>query len=414
MLFTALHRLLGRGPCAITDELIDAAVESALAETDDLDWKSELPPLKALPQSDFPKDVAAMANRGGGTIVYGVKEADKKATGRCDVGDFDERYERALRSAAVTAITPPLFGLEVHPVGELGKRTIVVVVPAAVDGPHLIYRNEYFGAPIRNDADTVWMKERQIEAMYRARFDERRHATEALTNLYEEAASNWSNQERALLIAVAHPRMPLTGPARTTRDQARAMFSEAVELALVYAGSGGIHPLESVDRFNPRPGLRRWIAVNTATTDPRKWREAWAAVHHDGSVSLAAAIGGHRTSAVELRNNQIQSSGIECAVADFMALIRAASTQLGVGEYEARVGIERMDAKPLFIHAVDGPGFPYDGNSIPMARFAPVSATVIADAEPVDYYWQVHDLAEDCVNQGGITNLQMISPPPRN
>jgi len=53
-------------------------------------------------------------------------------------------------------------------------------VPAGADGPHLIYyTNEYFGAPIRDNADTVWMKERQTEAMYRARFDERRHAAEA-------------------------------------------------------------------------------------------------------------------------------------------------------------------------------------------------------------------------------------------
>jgi hypothetical protein len=41
-------------------------------------------------------------------------------------------------------------------------------------------------SPIRNNADTVWMKERQIEAMYRARFDERRHAAEALDHLYGE------------------------------------------------------------------------------------------------------------------------------------------------------------------------------------------------------------------------------------
>jgi hypothetical protein len=44
---------------------------------------------------------------------------------------------------------------------------MVVVVPASTEGPHLIYRDDLFGAPIRNDADTEWMKERQIDAMYR-------------------------------------------------------------------------------------------------------------------------------------------------------------------------------------------------------------------------------------------------------
>ena len=77
MLFTALHRLLGRGPSPITDDLLDAAVELGLSESDDLDWKSELPPTKGLAETDFPKDIAAMANSGGGVIVYGVNEQQK-------------------------------------------------------------------------------------------------------------------------------------------------------------------------------------------------------------------------------------------------------------------------------------------------------------------------------------------------
>jgi predicted HTH transcriptional regulator len=151
--------------------LLDAAIAAGATEARDLDWKSALSPAKGLPQTDFPKDVAAMANSGGGVIVYGVTEAQKVATGRVDVGEFAEAHERALRSAAVTAITPPVFGLTIHRLGESDCRAVVVEVPASVDGPHLIYRDEYFGAPLRNDADTVWMKERQIEAMYRARFE---------------------------------------------------------------------------------------------------------------------------------------------------------------------------------------------------------------------------------------------------
>ena len=65
MSFTALHRSLGIGPGPLTDELLDAAVAAGVTETDDLDWKSELPPAKGLPLTDFPKDVAAMANSGG-------------------------------------------------------------------------------------------------------------------------------------------------------------------------------------------------------------------------------------------------------------------------------------------------------------------------------------------------------------
>lgn len=208
MTFTALHRALGVSPAPLTSELLDAAVTGGVVETNDMDWKSELPPAKGLPQTDFPKDVAAMANSGGGVIVYGVRESQKAATERIDVGEFDEAYERSLRSAAITAISPPVFGLNVHRLGDEGKRAVVVEVPASIDGPHLVYKNDYFGAPVRNDSDTAWMKERQIEAMYRARFDERRHATEALDNLFAEAAGGRDTDKRAWLIAVAHPRVP--------------------------------------------------------------------------------------------------------------------------------------------------------------------------------------------------------------
>lgn len=412
MSFTALHRVLGVGPGPVTDELLDAAVTAGAAESDDLDWKSELPPQKGLPQTDFPKDVAAMANSGGGVIVFGVTESQKEATGRIDVGDFTEGYERTLRSAAITAITPPVFGLNVVRLGSPeDKRAVVVEVPASVDGPHLIYKGDYFGAPVRNDADTVWMKERQIEAMYRARFDERRHATEALDALYADAAAGRDTGARAWLIAVAHPRLPRVG-SRLTRDEARDILTKTESLALTYAGRGGIHPLESVDRVNPRPGLRRWQAINTATSERSSWKESWASIHHDGSVTLTSAVGGHRMSSDDYFDGwKIQSKAIECAVADFMAMVRKTAEATSSDEYDIRVGVEWTGKESLSISTIDDFGYHYDGASVPLSRYTPIEVTVNAAESDHDFYWHVHDLAEDCINQGGISNLQMIHPP---
>jgi hypothetical protein len=414
MSFTALHRALGIGPGALTDELLDAAVAAGVTETNDLDWKSELPPAKGLPQTDFPKDVAAMANSGGSVIVFGVRESQKAATGRVDVGEFDEAHERSLRSAAITAISPPVFGLNVHRLDAGENRAVVVEVPASLDGPHLIYKNEYFGAPVRNDSDTVWMKERQIEARYRARFDERRHATEALDTLFTETSVGRDTDKRAWLIAVTHPRIPRFRD-RLTRDEARAVLSIVEGLALVYAGRGGVHPLESVDRLNPRPGLRRWVAVNTARDERSAWKASWASIHHDGSVTLAAAAGGHRMSSDGyFKGWQVESSAIECAIADLMALIRATAEATHNDEYDLRVGIAWTGEQPLVILTKDNFGHTYDGVSTPLHHYTPVETTVNAIEPDLDYYWHVHDLAQDCVNQGGISSVLMIRPPARN
>lgn len=229
--FTPLHRSLGLPPSALTDEILDQAIAAGVAETDDLDWKSELPPQSGLAQTDVPKDIAAMANSGGGMIVYGVTEKQKAATGRKDTGDFTEAHERTFRRVAFTAITPPVFGLQIHRLGT-EPRAVAVVVPASVHGPHLIFRGEYFGAPVRNHADTEWMKERQIEAMFRARFDEQRRSNEAIDSLYAEATAGRDTANRAWLVAVAHPRVPGV-LARPTREEAADVFQQALATALV-------------------------------------------------------------------------------------------------------------------------------------------------------------------------------------
>lgn len=411
--FTSLHRAIGVGPQPVTDELLDKAVEAGAVEMHDLDWKSQLPPMKALPQSDFPKDVAAMANNGGGLIVYGVNETQKAATDRNDVGDFDEGYERALRSAAITAITPPVFGLRIHRLGSefAQNRAVIVEIAASVDGPHLIYRNELFGAPIRNDSDTVWMKERQIEAMYRARFEERRHASEALDTLAKDAAAGRDTGARAWLIAVAHPRVPKFLE-RMDRDEARRTLKQTELLALSYAGRAGVHPLENVDLLNPRPGLRRWVAVNTARGERELWKEAWVSIHHDGSATLAAAVGGHRMSMDGyFEGHQVEGRAIECAVADLMALTRLTAESTGNDEYDVRVEIEWGGTDPLQILTVDGSHFVYEGVSTPLHHFAPVETTVDARESDNEFRRHVYELARDCVNQGGISNLQLIASP---
>lgn len=407
MAFTPLHRALGIEPGPLTDEILDAAVTARVTETDELDWKSKLPPRNGLPQTDFPKDVAAMANGAGGVIVFGVAEEQKAAAGRVDAGEFDEAYERSLRSAAITAISPPVFGLKVHRLGSEGKRAVVVEIPASVDGPHLIYRNQYFGAPVRNDADTVWMKERQIEAMYRTRFEERRHATEAMDSLFDEASLRRGDDGRAWVVAVAHPRVVRFGR-RLTREAAREVLETAANLALQCADRSGIHPLETVDRLNPRPGLRRWVGVNTATRES-VWKESWVSIHHDGSVTLAAAVGGHPIGSNDyLEGWQIESTAIECAVADFMGLLRVTAAETGNDEYDLRVGIAWSGEQDLMILTKDKFGHTYDGVSTPLRRYTPVETAVDATEAPADFHGHVRDLALDCLNQGGISNLLII------
>lgn len=391
--------------------MIDEAVSAHLEEADDLDWKKKLPPPAEVTRSDFPKDVAAMANVGGGVIVFGVAEEQKAARGRVDVGPVDEAYERTLCSAAMTAISPPVLNLRVHVVGDPGDHAVFVVVPPSVDVPHLVYRNDYFGAPRRNNADTVWMREREIAAMYRTRFEERRASAAALLELYDEGAAGRDSTERAWLIGVARPRVLSPLRTRLTRDEARELLMLGGRRALTIAPRGrrGRHLLEFVDMTNPRAGLRRWTAPNEATSEGMRWAESWASVHDDGSVTVATAVGGQRTGDGNLPGHRVEAATLECSVADLLGLVWELSRERSSGDYEIHVGIEWGGPEPLLIQTTNQFGTTYDDGSVPLARFTPIRTTVQTDVNLAAYRNQVRDVALDVINQGGIQHVQLIS-----
>jgi predicted HTH transcriptional regulator len=185
VLFTAIHRALGLPPGELTDEMLTAAVDAGVTETTDLDWKRELPPQKEVHRTDFPKDVAAMANAGGGMLFFRIEEQNKLAMARTDVGELSEQHERTLRQAAMTALSPPVLNLTIVRL-QGTTSSVAVVIPPSLERPHLVYRGEMFGASERVDADTHWMSEQRLEAAYRLRFDGRRNGRQDLDRLFDD------------------------------------------------------------------------------------------------------------------------------------------------------------------------------------------------------------------------------------
>ena len=75
-MFTPIHRALGLEAGNATIDLIQQAVDHGVEETADLDWKQAVyDSRKPNWDEEAAKDIAAMANSGGGWIVFGVKES---------------------------------------------------------------------------------------------------------------------------------------------------------------------------------------------------------------------------------------------------------------------------------------------------------------------------------------------------
>ena len=135
-------------------------------------------------------------------------------------------------------------------------------------------------------------------------------------------------------------------------------------------------------------------------------------VHQDGSVTVAATVGGHRKNAREYLDGwQVRSDSVECAVADFMALVRAMMKKSGSNDFDIRVGIDWRGEQPLEILGIDLNKELHDKAIIPLHAYTPIELTVNAAESEVEFERHVYDLAKDCVNQGGISDLRWIRPP---
>ncbi|OEJ22161.1 hypothetical protein AR457_40520 [Streptomyces agglomeratus] len=80
--WTRLHEHLGAAPGPLSFDLVQRASDERLQESDDLDWKEQLPqPPWDGRWNEFAKDVAAMANTRGGLLVFGVRDKSIELVG---------------------------------------------------------------------------------------------------------------------------------------------------------------------------------------------------------------------------------------------------------------------------------------------------------------------------------------------
>lgn len=397
--YTPIHRLLGAPPGLLTSDLLNEAVAAGLAETRDLDWKRSLP--EAPGSSDFPKDIAAMANTGGGMIVYGVIESNKLATDRFDVGDVSEAQERTLRAVAGARISPPVLNLRIERIGSEDElpRALVVIVPPSPSAPHLVSVNQGFSAPVRNDADTFWMGEPELAAAYRTRFDEERDAELELSRLYDWARRRALHDERAWLVAVARPKVQ---PPRTDRLSGREArdIVQAGQLAASHIRRPRLSVFDLLDLGSPRPGLRR--QVFRTFNGGAGYRDARMSLHDRGSVTLDMAIGGAPTGSVEEPGTKVNAAHLEGAIVDFVCVVKAAAEHHGWGDFDIDVGVEWDGSDPLHIVARDAYGFEEPDWSTPLQVFEHVRSSLRFEGDDSALELQTRELALDAINQAGL------------
>lgn len=428
-MFTPIHRALGLEPGNLTLELIEKAIEAGLEETADFDMKRVVPDLKAdKSKQEVAKDIAAMANSGGGWIIYGVGEGATGIAGSIHPCEWEAKEEQQMLTIAYTKIDPPVVGLEFNKIscGENpdDKYLVLMHIPDSADAPHFARAEKNnFSAPRRNGPHTNPMTYRDIERGFRERFQRGVEQEKTLQGYFEEATEALNPKQGVFLAIAAVPVTPKISAGSVDRKAAVKHITPSV-YPYFMASQRGKYPNEGKTytdftfiwtQGERVKGMRRWVIRNLQQTTGGKYRKY---LHDDGTLLGAYQLGGVYNESAPSdqypvgKPNHCRSKDIESALIDFFSLLREHAKERRVsGGSRIRVGLVGDSNSPILVRTFEGlMNILMDEKySEPIKRFQPVSTFVDLLAPIEDILPPLRTLALDIVNQGNIQNLQVIA-----
>jgi Putative DNA-binding domain len=145
----------------IDENLLNQVCTEHWDETPTLEFKAVLPQPAPddKPKQEFLKDVAALANAGGGDIVYGISEINGKANALLPIKEAAHPVDatrRRLGQWLESGVEPRISGTELYPVRlASGDYILVVRVPASFQRPHRSKAGAHWQWPVRSGTHTA-------------------------------------------------------------------------------------------------------------------------------------------------------------------------------------------------------------------------------------------------------------------
>lgn len=417
-MFTPIHRALGLEPGNISIDLFKQAVEHSVEEASDLDWKRvAYDSRKPRWDEEAAKDIAAMANSGGGWIVFGIEEdGDKNAASKIAPISWSATDQQRILRMAYAKIGPPVVGLEFHQIecGDEESGSIVMMrVPDSADAPHFAKKgDDAFVAPRRNGPHTVYMSDREIERGFRERFQHADDQERLLQDRYERACEALRPEDGVFLAVAAVPYEPVSAQGPSSKQRVLEYVSNS-RIPELYRQANA-HSWWDIGEI--KKGLRQWVLRNNRSS----WGKCRHCLYDDATVlaSYRVTLQGGSYSATratdeDLRNHSL-SEDIETAIIDFLTLLRShAQERKAYGGFRIRAGLVGDSGSPIFIRATENWGNRPLGveYSEPIIRFQPITTELDPLLDIDEILPTINDLALDLINQGGVQYLQVMAEP---
>lgn len=282
--FPRLDLLLGAPVEKWEEAELARAVELGLAEDADLDFKRE-PHTKS---EEIGKDVAALANAGGGVLIIGVADEGNRAH-QLQPFPFDTALEQKVRGSVADLVAPVPLGLSLRWVVSAttpGAGYLLIMVPLSPDAPHALRGtggSPKLSYPTRDGDHTRYLAEAEIAARYRNRFARQGERRERLAAVEREGWEALLMADRLWLSLTLVPEQ--AGQAVTGRDG----VDQVQDLAVT--GNRFPSPLQ-LEYPTARVGLRRVSVSGRLEPATRKADHSHAELHADGSGFVAIEFSG--------------------------------------------------------------------------------------------------------------------------
>lgn len=425
-MFTPIHQALGFKPGNLSIDLVNAAVAARLQESSHLDWKRDLyshnsqgQREKQKPwQEEAAKDIAAMANSGGGWIFFGVQEDPKTGSAR-EIWpiDWNPSEEQKLRQVAWNQVSPPVTKIEFFPLpAEDEKFVLAMRVPDSTRTPHLAMKEGSFRAPIRNGSHTEFMRESDIEKAYRRRFNRIEDEEKHLQTIFDYVSSTMGPDCGLRFVAVATPNEKHCLSQPLTDDELHQALSRLSPL-LQLSTCDEPQRTASWESGNVRRSLRSWLIRAGGVHQSKHF------LYDDGSVAYCRHIEMPEEKKLApgtkagLLKNQCRQKEVETCVIDFVSLLHwYAKIRCFEGGYRIRIGLVTGSTEPIYIRVMEPDPNP-TGLVCPIEASDPIfwfeNLTLEFDplASSDELQVSTFELATDILNQAGISRTCAIQAP---
>lgn len=333
-------RVLGTSAARLNEEVFQSLVTNRAVEHQRLEYKSRLPGPTPDDRREFARDIAGMANGGGGILIFGVEDdANDAAIGLTPVGLGGEVTRL---SQICGSLIEPYLRVEFHELQVQGgpDGIIVVEVPSSERKPFAVVEGSRLGFYRRAGRSKHPLTEAEVAQMYRARTERLAETNQRIDTLTAQVLERVGEARTPAVYVVIAPREVydrLFRPDRETRAGIRALDPPPV------FGTSGVGDV-FFDEL--RPGFKR-IDMARHFDDRSLERYGWIEFHDDGAFvgvvrgdeSLHRGLGNERGTD-EGATGGFYDSRLTCEIVARLAAFGILARHFDVhGEVVIRVGI---------------------------------------------------------------------------